>query len=64
MPLANADEVVEVFEKDVDLIVDSGKVRNPLASTVLDLTGPKPRILREGRIPIAKISAVIGPVDR
>jgi L-threonylcarbamoyladenylate synthase len=64
MTLASADEVVEVFEKDVDLIVDSGTVRNPLASTVLDLTGPKPRILREGRVPIAKISAVIGPVDR
>ncbi|MCX7022178.1 MAG: L-threonylcarbamoyladenylate synthase [bacterium] len=63
MTLATADEVIETFEKDVDLIVDSGTVRNPLASTVLDLTGPKPRILREGRIPVSKISAIIGPVE-
>jgi L-threonylcarbamoyladenylate synthase len=64
MTLANADEVIEVFSEDVDLIVDSGAVRNPLASTVLDLTGPRPRILREGRITAAKIAAVIGPVDK
>jgi L-threonylcarbamoyladenylate synthase len=64
MTLATADEVIEVFEKGVDLILDGGPVRNPLASTVLDLTGTKPRILREGRVPVSKISAVIGPVEK
>ncbi|MCK4594569.1 L-threonylcarbamoyladenylate synthase, partial [bacterium] len=59
----SVEQVIETFESGVNLIVDGGTVKNPLASTVLDLTGEQPKILREGRIPISKISAVIGPVE-
>ncbi len=61
---ASVEQVIETFESGVDLFMDGGTVENPLASTVLDLTGDQPRILREGRIPIKNISAVIGPVEK
>lgn len=61
---ASVEQVIENFAKGVDLIVDGGKVENPLDSTVLDLTGDKPKLLREGRIPVSMISAIIGPFEK
>jgi L-threonylcarbamoyladenylate synthase len=34
-----------------------------VASTVLDLIGERPRILRDGAVSRAEIEAVIGPID-
>lgn len=39
-------------------VIDAGRAPGGLASTVLDLTGPDPHVLREGAIPAAQL---IGP---
>ena len=47
-PLADADEIRNRLEHDLELIIDAGSCgREP--STVIDLTGDTPRVLREGK---------------
>jgi L-threonylcarbamoyladenylate synthase len=53
-------EVAAVFDGKVDLIVDGGPTPGGAPSTLLDLTSPEPRLLREGLIPAGKIRAVLG----
>ncbi|WP_306591809.1 L-threonylcarbamoyladenylate synthase [Geothrix sp. 21YS21S-4] len=47
----------------VDLILDGGPTEAGLESTILDLSGPRPRILRPGPIAPADLVAVVGPVE-
>ncbi|MDE3126626.1 MAG: threonylcarbamoyl-AMP synthase [Gemmatimonadota bacterium] len=47
----------------VDLILDGGPTTVGIESTVVDLTGPRPRILRPGMISAAQIAGVAGAVD-
>jgi L-threonylcarbamoyladenylate synthase len=47
----------------VDLILDGGSTAAGLESTILDLTGKRPRILRPGPVTPAELTALIGPVD-
>ena len=42
----------------VDLVVDGGRVRGGVPSTVVDCTGKEPRILREGAIGEARIREI------
>lgn len=44
----------------VDVYLDSGSAQQQAASTILDLTGAAPRILREGPVSAAAIAAVLG----
>jgi len=46
----NANEVEKYFGAGIDLIVNSGEVTVTEPSTVLDVTGPKPNLIREGAI--------------
>ena len=48
----------------VPLILDGGPCAVGLESTVLDLTGPRPALLRPGAVTEAEIEAVIGPLGR
>jgi L-threonylcarbamoyladenylate synthase len=47
----------------VDLILDGGACRVGIESTVLDLSGAKPVILRPGGVERRQIEEMIGPVD-
>jgi L-threonylcarbamoyladenylate synthase len=50
-PLNSASEVVEIFDKAYprpDLILDAGQLPSSQPSTLLDLTGQQPKILRVG----------------
>ncbi|HEY2585737.1 MAG TPA: L-threonylcarbamoyladenylate synthase [Tepidisphaeraceae bacterium] len=47
----------------VDLILDGGPCRVGIESTVLDLTGLRPVILRPGAVTREQIEAVVGPVE-
>ena len=47
----------------VDLVVDGGPCAVGIESTVLDLTGPVPRILRPGGVSREQIEQVVGPVE-
>ncbi|MBV9847516.1 MAG: threonylcarbamoyl-AMP synthase [Kutzneria sp.] len=44
----------------VDVYLDGGTVRQGVASTIVDLTGPQPRVLREGVVSLASLSEVLG----
>ena len=44
----------------VDVYLDGGPSRQQAASTILDLTGPAPRILREGPVGAQAIADVLG----
>ena len=58
-----ADHVAESLGGRVPLILDGGPCALGLESTVLDLTGPRPLLLRPGGITEAEIEAVVGPLD-
>ncbi len=48
--IASPEEVSHLFQEKVDLIVDGGPTPGGKPSTVIDLTGEKPVLVREGRI--------------
>jgi len=50
MPARSAAEVQNYFPTVVDLIIDGGEVTVTEPSTVLDLSGNEPRLVREGAI--------------
>jgi L-threonylcarbamoyladenylate synthase len=58
--MADPGEVAAVFQGKIDLIVDGGATPGGAPSTLLDLTSPEPRLLREGAICAEKIRAVLG----
>ena len=48
----------------IDAVLDCGPAGIGLESTVLDLSGPHPTLLRPGGIPAEAIAALIGPIAR
>lgn len=58
-----AEHVVESLGDAVDFVIDGGPCDVGLESTVLDLTTPKPTLLRHGGTTREAIEAVIGAVD-
>jgi L-threonylcarbamoyladenylate synthase len=48
----------------VPLILDGGPCAVGLESTVIDLSGEKPLLLRAGGIPVEELEAILGPVER
>jgi L-threonylcarbamoyladenylate synthase len=54
-PPLDADAVVAGFGDDLDLVLDGGPCQIGVASTILDLSGAEPRILREGVISAADL---------
>jgi L-threonylcarbamoyladenylate synthase len=57
-----ADHVEAALGDRVDIILDAGRCPIGLESTVIDLTGPAPRLLRPGGLTRAKLEAEIGPL--
>ncbi len=58
-----AAHVVEGLGNAVDLVLDGGPCPVGVESTVVDLSGGKPRLLRPGGVPRAAIEALVGPLD-
>ena len=56
----SADEVVSQLRYRVPLVLDSGRVSKSDPSTIVDLTGDGPRILRPGWVSQAAIESVLG----
>ena len=50
LPADSAKAVITYFEDKIDLIIDGGKTPGGLPSTIVDVTGGKIKILREGAI--------------
>jgi L-threonylcarbamoyladenylate synthase len=59
-----AEHVAAGLDGRIDAILDSGPSPVGVESTVLDLSGPRPFLLRPGGVTQAAIEAVIGPIQR
>jgi L-threonylcarbamoyladenylate synthase len=53
-----AEEVCSQFGDKVDLVIDGGQCRGGIESTIIDVTGEVPVVLREGAIPREELEQV------
>ena len=58
-----AQHVDKSLGDEVDLILDGGATNLGIESTVIDLTGTRPVLLRPGIIPCEELQSIIGDVD-
>jgi L-threonylcarbamoyladenylate synthase len=56
-PAQSADEVLRIFGNQLDLVLDGGPRTGGVASTLVDVSGPRPRLLRAGAL---EVSAELG----
>lgn len=54
------DEAEKMLGDSISVYLDGGVSGHADPSTILDLTGPVPRLLRAGAVPVDKIRAVVG----
>jgi len=54
-PPVDADQVIAALGGRIDVVLDGGPCRIGQPSTILDLSGPSPRILRQGAIAPVKL---------
>jgi tRNA threonylcarbamoyl adenosine modification protein (Sua5/YciO/YrdC/YwlC family) len=59
-PAVDAAEAHRQLGDSVDVVLDAGPAAQRAASTILDLTGPAPHILRPGPVSAEAIAAVLG----
>jgi L-threonylcarbamoyladenylate synthase len=59
----SADHVEKGLGERVDMILDAGPTRIGIESTVLDLSGVMPRLLRPGALSADDLAAVVGPIS-
>jgi L-threonylcarbamoyladenylate synthase len=63
----DADDVAIAFADaapdELDAILDGGRVPGGVASSVIDVSGERPRLLREAAVSRARLEEVIGPID-
>jgi len=54
-PCRTAAEVVEAFGDEIEMVLDGGATAAGVPSTILDLRGAQPRVLREGLLPVSAL---------
>ncbi len=59
-PAVDADEARSQLGELVDVYLDAGPSQQQAASTIVDLTGTTPRILRAGPVSVERIAEVLG----
>jgi L-threonylcarbamoyladenylate synthase len=59
-PAVTVDEARTQLGERVEVYLDGGPAENGSASTIVDLTGPSPRILRQGPVSADAIAGVLG----
>lgn len=61
----DADDVLIAFAdgEEPRAVIDGGRVPGGVASSVLDLSGERPRLVRAGAVARGEIEALIGPID-
>jgi L-threonylcarbamoyladenylate synthase len=57
------EHVLRGLDGRIDMLLDAGKTRGGIESTVLDLSGSTPRLLRPGLIPVADLETLIGRLE-
>ncbi len=64
--LLNSEEIVEKLGKEKicpDLFINTGEIKNSIASTIIDLTAPTPKIIRMGIAGKDKLREFFGKFD-
>jgi len=51
-PAQSAEEVLRIFGNQLDLVLDGGPKQGGLASTLVDVSGARPRLLRAGALDV------------
>jgi L-threonylcarbamoyladenylate synthase len=51
-PAETAEEVIRIFGNQVDLVLDGGPRHGGQSSTLVDVSGPRPRLLRRGAVDV------------
>jgi tRNA threonylcarbamoyl adenosine modification protein (Sua5/YciO/YrdC/YwlC family) len=59
----DADQAAEMLGTKVAVIIDGGATAGAVPSTILDVTGARPRLLRLGAIPVADLDAALADHD-
>lgn len=54
-PAETAEDVVKYFGNQLDLILDGGPRRGGMPSTLVDLTGSRPKLLRRGALDVTSL---------
>ena len=57
-PARTSEEVKEIFGEEVDFVVE-GSAETDIPSTIVDLTGEEVKVVREGKITLEQIEAVL-----
>jgi tRNA A37 threonylcarbamoyladenosine synthetase subunit TsaC/SUA5/YrdC len=60
-PSKTAAEANQQFGKEVDVILDACSTEGGVSSTVVEMVGSRPKILRSGPISMAEIRGVLDP---
>lgn len=56
-------KILRIFNDKVEIIVDGGPTPGGKASTIVDISGPTPRILREGAVPAGKLEQYLSEMS-
>ena len=59
-PAETAEHVVRIFGNQLDLVIDGGPRRGGQSSTLVDVSGPRPRLLRRGAL---DVTATLGDFE-
>ncbi|MDO5048773.1 MAG: L-threonylcarbamoyladenylate synthase [Actinomycetaceae bacterium] len=59
-PATNIEQAIKYFDEDVACYIDSGPTPGPVPSTIIDVTGEHPVLLRAGAIDVAVIEEICG----
>lgn len=59
----DADQAAEMLADRVSVILDSGPTLDDRPSTIVDCTGPQPRVLRVGAVPVAELRTLLAASD-
>lgn len=59
-----AEHVIKALGERVSMVLDGGPTSVGIESTVIDLAGERPRLLRPGMVTVRELEAVIGQLDR
>lgn len=59
-PALTAADAKTQFGEEVGVYLDGGEAREGVPSTIIDISGPAPVVLREGAVPTERIGEVLG----
>jgi len=59
----SAAHVIEDMDGRIDCIIDGGECEVGLESTIIDMTGQRPRLLRPGGVTVEQLEKVIGGIE-